>query len=364
MSQDFQHHLELNRDDILLVGYLDGELSETERRLLEERLASEPELRETLRQLDESWQYLNLLEHDETDQKLLETTLETVAVTAEQAVTELENRFSSRFSWKTAWKTGAGLTLGLFLFLGMFFWGTKSAPDKTYWVRTAMPLIDRLDMYLLIVDENPDFLRELALRRIFLSPLPAGETVQPSDYWPRPDALLASPEMSLSSKEWQSHIQRIEKLDANYYSQFYKNHERLRKMSPARQQKLRDLHHAIEQAPRHEELLQTLQNFYAWQKALPQYEKSDLRHTLAQNVTQRVDRIASMKAKQDAADLDAFQPGLMISMLAASEAGSARNLAEKLKSMDGVDQDHVLRSPPRQTLERLIREMEWNSEPE
>lgn len=65
-------------DDEWLVAYLDGELSGTERRTLEQRLIDEESLRERLQSLQRGWDLLDYLPQPTTDEKLVQTTLEFV----------------------------------------------------------------------------------------------------------------------------------------------------------------------------------------------------------------------------------------------------------------------------------------------
>ncbi len=350
----------ISSDEAILVEYLDGELSEHDRRHIEERLASEPVLREMLARLEESWQYLDLLEYADTDKALLETTLETVAVSAEQALIDLETKNRRRFSWR---KILGGLAAVLLFFVALRL-GTVSAPDKTFLLRIATPIIDRLDLYLLIVDEDREFLRLMTEHRIFLPALPPGKTVDPQDYLPVSSARIMDV-FSVRPSAWElrRRVERIEHLDAVYYNQFYKNHERLKAMSWKRQNQLRELHEDIERSPGRYELLQTLQNYYAWQKALQQYERNELRQQQSLPLEQRVERIIAMRAKQNIAHPDVFDPAPVISLLKdadeENEDESAQKLARTLEHLDLMARDQVLNAPPRQALNRLIEMSQW-----
>ena len=67
-------------EDSLLTAYLDGELEPLERQGLEQRLADEPELRQRLVLLEETWHCLDLLERESADAEKIETTLKTAAI--------------------------------------------------------------------------------------------------------------------------------------------------------------------------------------------------------------------------------------------------------------------------------------------
>jgi hypothetical protein len=69
----------------LLVAYLDGELDVESRRALEDRLESEPELKNLLDELRATWDLLDKLETPEPTSTFTESTLQQVAINAEQS---------------------------------------------------------------------------------------------------------------------------------------------------------------------------------------------------------------------------------------------------------------------------------------
>ena len=72
--------MEPTLEDALLTAYLDGELEPLERQGLEQRLANEPELRQRLTLLEETWHCLDLLEKESVDAEKIETTLKIAAI--------------------------------------------------------------------------------------------------------------------------------------------------------------------------------------------------------------------------------------------------------------------------------------------
>ena len=66
-----------------MVAYLDGELADEEVRRSEAMLAEDPKLREQVVQLEQTWGALDHLGRSEVDETFTQTTLEMVAVAAE-----------------------------------------------------------------------------------------------------------------------------------------------------------------------------------------------------------------------------------------------------------------------------------------
>lgn len=76
-----------------LVAYLDGELDSGARRVLEQRLAEDDQCRQTLRQLQRSWDLLDELPRAEADEAFTHSTLTIVTVAAKA---EADRRVAAR----------------------------------------------------------------------------------------------------------------------------------------------------------------------------------------------------------------------------------------------------------------------------
>jgi len=69
-----------------LVAYLDGELDDADARRIEELLASDAEVRQTLEKLEATWGLLDHLDQAHVDEVFTQSTLEMVAVAAAEDV--------------------------------------------------------------------------------------------------------------------------------------------------------------------------------------------------------------------------------------------------------------------------------------
>ncbi|MCC9601613.1 hypothetical protein LOC67_13730 [Stieleria sp. JC731] len=81
-------------DDELLVAYLDNELEEDKRQVVEKRLVAEPPFRHRLQMLQTGWDWLDEIPSESIDEKLVESTIELVVSDIAPSQTERPNWFS------------------------------------------------------------------------------------------------------------------------------------------------------------------------------------------------------------------------------------------------------------------------------
>ena len=341
--------IDLSSDELLLIEYLDGELTQADRRRMEDRLAKEPELRKQLAKLEESWRCLDFLETFSTDKEHVETTLETVILVAEKEISQQTKTVRRRFSWKFVVRP---LVLLLLLGVGVFF-GGRLAPDKNFFLRVASPIIERLDMYLLLYDQDQELLPLLARHRVFLPPLREGSTpIDPNDYRPSPSAkMLDSYSVFPNFREVRRRIDRINNLDDALFRQVYHNNEKFNEFSMEKKRRLLAFHERIELSPRRYELLQTLQGYYDWRKSLQSYERAEI-HQPRLSAEQRVDRIASMKRRLET---NQVVPDAVFLRADGQDLPPLEKLAELLETLDWQEQELVLHLPPEQAIPHLMR---------
>ncbi|MDR1485631.1 MAG: hypothetical protein LBT09_12515 [Planctomycetaceae bacterium] len=343
---------ELYPDETILIEYLDGELSTESRLKIEERLAHEPDLREKLAQLERDWDCLDLLERTQTDKKLVETTLEAVIALVDKTN---ETKVKKRFPFL---RLSLLVLFALLVFFFSFRFGEQLVPDDNFMLRVESPIIERLDQYLMLLDDDPDLLllRLLTERRVFLPPALDDEKIDPSEFLPSPQVrILDAFSLYPSFNELQRRAYQLENLDKTLYSRFYWNNKRFRQLNIDKRDSLRSIHENIERAPRSRELYITLRNYYTWFRALQTYEKAALRRV---NLTleARADKIASLKKQLDAEQpYKTTPPSLPTAVTMVKEEDNVRKLAVTLSKTDQHDLNQILDSPPDQILERLGR---------
>ena len=331
--------MEPTSDEALLTAYLDSELSSQERQSLEQRLADEPELRQRLNLLEETWHYLDLLEKEDTDPEKIETTLKILAVSMSAPVLPL---FKSTSLKTSRWGGRVFLFfVGLFFF-ALFFLHTKHSP---YDDPSFRRMVERHDMYLIIVNDESglELLQQLALHRIFLPPLLGGavDNVPIEEYKP---SLRIRWSSTLNSSIGSFHKYFD---DRGSDQLFYRSIQTYRLLSPRRMEQIQQLHQAIESAPRHSELMLTLHNYYHWLKSLQSYERTALQQP--KPLEDRVADIIELKTRLDR--LLPEEAVIMSSEIVGME--ESKRLADTLSDLLPIDQERLLDDEPVLILDQL-----------
>ncbi|MBN2474501.1 MAG: hypothetical protein JXB62_07825 [Pirellulales bacterium] len=133
-----------------LVAYLDGELEAEEARRIEELLSNNPQLRQTLQQLDHTWELLDELDTQEVAENFTQTTLEMVAVAAADDVRQSLAEAPRRRRRRWALVGGSLLAAGLVGFLAVIFLLPNRNPNRQ--LVEDLPLLLEVEQYRQIDD--------------------------------------------------------------------------------------------------------------------------------------------------------------------------------------------------------------------
>jgi anti-sigma factor RsiW len=144
-----------------LVAYLDGELDAESARRIEERLAAEPEVREALNRLEQTWDMLDELGSTPVGNGFTRTTLEMVTVAAEEDV-KRETAQAPRRRRRRLWLTGAGV---LATSAVGFFTAYLCLPNPNRQLLQDLPVLENYDEYRQI--DNIEFLRMMKDAKLF-----------------------------------------------------------------------------------------------------------------------------------------------------------------------------------------------------
>jgi len=143
-----------------LVAYLDGELDAEASRQVEELLAADPNIRQTLQGLDRTWEMLAELETPQVAERFTRSTLEMVTVAAaedtERSRAEADRRRRRR--WVT-------LSVSLLAATAVGFLAVALRPDPNQKLIDNLPVLENLDEYRQIDDVQ--FLRDLHAAKLF-----------------------------------------------------------------------------------------------------------------------------------------------------------------------------------------------------
>lgn len=144
-----------------LVAYLDGELDGEASQQVERRLAENVDYRRELQQLQRAWDMLDELPRAEVSDAFTQTTVEIVALSAAQELTETKGRTRrwERMLWGAA---GAGVMIAALA--GYLAFSTYLARPNTKLLRD-LPVIEDIDLYQ--DADSVEFLRTLADTGLF-----------------------------------------------------------------------------------------------------------------------------------------------------------------------------------------------------
>lgn len=144
--------------DELLTSYLDGELSEAERRQFQTRLMDEAPLRQRLHELQSAWDLLDEIPETPVDQAFTKSTLELVALRAEQEDASPSFAKLKSFGWFKGTPLAVILSLAG-LICGVVAGGAARLSNKRNELRN-LPVVTYLSG--LKVVESPSVVQEIA----------------------------------------------------------------------------------------------------------------------------------------------------------------------------------------------------------
>lgn len=144
-----------------LLAYLDGEMDADSRRRIEEQLSTSGELREKLKEYQQTWDLLDDLPRATVDDSFTRTTVEMVAIRAEDAV--VESQAAKKKGRLIIWSLGLVIAL-LAGAIGYLITNRHySGPNEQ--LVEDLPILEHFDAY-----RNAgslDFIRQLEEQKLF-----------------------------------------------------------------------------------------------------------------------------------------------------------------------------------------------------
>jgi anti-sigma factor RsiW len=126
-----------------LLAYLDGELDAESRRRFEEQLSTSGELRQRLKEHQQTWDLLDELPRANVDDSFTRTTVEMVAIHAGDAADQAER--TKRWRQQLAWTLVALSTAAAGVF-GFFLTSRQLAEPNDRLVKD-LPILENLDAF-------------------------------------------------------------------------------------------------------------------------------------------------------------------------------------------------------------------------
>jgi hypothetical protein len=139
-----------------LVAYLDGELAPDECRRVEDRLASDDEYRQQLRDLDQAWEALSALPTTAVDDGFARTTIELACVAAEEDLSQRTAQAAAENRGRKRWWISAGVAAAVMGFVMM----RALAVHRNNAILADLPVIGQVNALAHVTDV--DFLRRLS----------------------------------------------------------------------------------------------------------------------------------------------------------------------------------------------------------
>ena len=235
-----QHDAALREE---LVAYLDGELDASRSRRIEERLADEPQLRRLLQELDRTWSLLEELGAPPPDEDFTRTTLEMVAVAADEDVAR--GRAEAPRRRRRRWLAAAAALLAAAA--TGFAAVALMAPDPNAQLRRDLPILENLDQYRQV--DGVDFLELVLREKLFAEDAEEAPPAWPDDI----DAMTAAQKEELSRRQ-----------------------REFAALSPVRQQRLRQLDEQLRRDPDGEKLREAMNRYCQWLSTQPAYRGAQL----------------------------------------------------------------------------------------
>lgn len=235
-----------------LTAYLDGELDGAARERVERRLANDSDYRHELQRLERSWDLLDRLPRSTVDDTFTQSTLEMVAVAAEDDLqADQASRPRGRSRLVIAVAVGALLAgLGGFAF-GHWLW-----PDPNRELLRDLPVLTNLDLYQHA--DSVEFLRALLQSKR----VPLDEAIEEQPRW-----------RDLNDAALRQHIEQLAPLEQQ---QLLRLAKRFHELPVAEQNHLRHLQADLESDPQASQLFEAMRLYHEWLKTLTPGQRAEL----------------------------------------------------------------------------------------
>jgi hypothetical protein len=257
-----------------LVAYLDGELDDESGRRIEQLLATDPKVRAALQGLERTWELLDGLDRAHPEESLTRTTLEMVALAAEEDVQQQQAEIPRRRRRRWLLGSGALAAVALAGFLAV----ALLRPNPNEQLLRDLPVLENLDQYRQV--DDIEFLRLLDQEGLFAKETGHG-------------AYSSRGEESLAERR-----ARLETMPQAKKEDLVRLQERFARLDPAEQKRLRELNEQLERDPNAERLKKTMYRYYEWLKTLPLSQRIELSGLPPAERVERIKKLLQEQARK------------------------------------------------------------------
>jgi hypothetical protein len=331
-----------------LVAYLDGELPPNESRRVEERLATDADYRQQLRELDQAWESLESLPATNADDDFARTTIEMVSVAAEREASHRAAE-AAAVNRQRFWRWSLGGIAAAAIGFAAARW---LMPDANEELIANLPVIYQID-FLSQIDDVA-FLEQLK------SSVTLDRLVPDSAVIDREFAML----QAASATSLQERRQWVESLPSEQKASLATQFQRFKDLanSPGKQQELRELDQQVRTAADAEMLQKTLLAYGQWLNHRTPGEQDELSSLPTEKRLELVEKYIKEDQEHAARQLsDEDRENLRKEVLVIYE--DRKSAFERAMRRQGSGDRPRLEGPlRRQALVVLIWELMWNRE--
>ncbi len=268
LMEDFDNEEDeqVSEEDQLLLAWLDEELSIEERTAIEKKIQESPELRQKMEELKDTWKMLGTLETDPASPLLLKSTMEIVALSAQEEIKKKEKILRRKRLVLTLSFIGI---FGVAIFLGHWL-VSKVVPDPLTQMKKNVPFILWLDQ--LDSTENFSFLLQLKDSGMFDDEVFQNLVTMESDNAEDQDYSNNNTSMITTAYPLGIPIEDItaDKIDFTKLladNNFHRLELKYNRLSNERRKALRSLYDQIEHSADRSILYRTMDNYYTWMRS-------------------------------------------------------------------------------------------------
>jgi hypothetical protein len=264
-----------------LVAYLDGELAPEECRRVEDRLATDDEYRQELRDLDQAWEALNALPTTAVDDGFARTTIELACVAAQEDLSQRTAQVAAENRGRKRWWIAAGVAAAVVAFVMV----RALAVHRNNALLADLPVIGQLNALEQVT--NVEFLRQLAAANV------VDELVKDEPTFNRSlaDFTSANSPSLDERRKWVNSLSPEQKAELAARSRAFEDLRR----NPQEKDRLRKLANDIGRADDKAELQKTLVAYGQWLSRHTAGEQETIREDFeGLSTTQRIDKIRRM----------------------------------------------------------------------